>query len=146
MYSWDRHDRLSVIGGLSLAPHRCRLGLYFEMCDQNITAEALKAFLLSIRRQLRRDLVVVMDRWSVHRKAARDLAEDGRFEFEWLPPYAPDLNPVEHLWSHTKYSDLANYIPDDLIDLEVEAQGSLDETRGRPELLRSFFHGAKLEL
>ncbi len=146
MYSWDRHDRLSVIAGLSLAPRRRRIGLYFEMHDRNITAEQVTTFLLNIRRQLRRDLIVVMDRWSVHRKAARNLAEDRRFEFEWLPPYAPDLNPVEHVWSHTKYSDLANYIPDDLLDLEVEAESSLQETRRRPELLGSFFHGAELEL
>jgi transposase len=146
MYSWDRHDRLSVIAGLSLAPRRRRIGLYFGMHDQNITADEVIAFLLSVRRQLRRDLIVVMDRWAVHRKAARDLADDRRFEFEWLPPYAPDLNPVEHVWNHTKYGDLANYIPDDLLDLEVEAEGSLEDARCRPELLRSFFHGAELEL
>lgn len=35
-----------------------------------------------------------------------------------LLPYAPDLNPVEHVWKHTKYDELANYIPDDLLDLE----------------------------
>src|SRR5438876_11189377 len=31
----------------------------------------------------------------------------------WLPGYAPDLNPVEAIWSHTKYSDLANYVHQD---------------------------------
>jgi transposase len=34
-------------------------------------------------------------------------------EFEWLPAYAPELNPVEARWSNTKYSDLANFVPDD---------------------------------
>lgn len=146
MYSWDRHDRLSVIAGLSVAPRRHRIGLYFEMHDQNITAEEVTAFLLGIRRRLRRDLIVVMDRWAVHRKTARHLADDRRFKFEWLPSYAPDLNPVEQVWSHTKYSDLANYIPDNLLDLEVEAEGSLEDTRCCPRLLRSFFHGAELDL
>ena len=28
--------------------------------------------------------------------------------------------PVEAVWDHTKYADLANYIPDDLDDLRVE--------------------------
>jgi transposase len=80
------------------------------------------------------------------RPAAKALAGDERFRIEWLPPYAPDLNPVEHVWDHTKYDDLANYIPDDLLDLEVEAEISLDGLRSQPELLRSCFHGAKLEL
>ena len=36
--------------------------------------------------------------------------------------------------------------PGCLLDLEVEAEWSLQDTRRRPELLRSFFHGAELEL
>ena len=63
-----------------------------------------------------------------------------------LPPYAPDLNPVEHVWNHTKYGDLANYIPDNLLDLEIEAEMPLDDLRTNPDLFRSCFHGTKLEL
>ena len=33
-----------------------------------------------------------------------------RVQIEWLPAYAPDLNPVEQVWNRTKYTDLANYI------------------------------------
>ena len=35
-------------------------------------------------------------------------------QFEWLPAYAPELNPVEQCWNRTKYSDLPNFIPDDI--------------------------------
>lgn len=146
MYSWDRHDRLSVIAALTLAARRRRIGLYFAVQDRNVTAEEVEAFLRQVQRHLRRSLIVILDRWSVHRKAAKALAGDDRFRVEWLPPYAPDLNPVEHVWGHTKYGDLANYIPQDLVDLRVELDGSMAQTRGRPELLRSFFHAAELEL
>jgi hypothetical protein len=30
------------------------------------------------------------------------------FMVEWFPPYAPDLNPVEHLWNKGKRTDRAN--------------------------------------
>ena len=146
MYSWDRHDRLSVIGALSLAPRKRRIGLYFTVHETNVTAEEVEAFLRDVQRHLRRRLIVVMDRWSVHRKAAKALASDRRFWIEWLPPYAPDLNPVDKLWGHTKYDDLANYIPDDLVDLELELDWSMHQTRRRPKLLRSFFHAAGLRL
>jgi len=53
---------------------------------------------------------------------------------------------VEHVWNHTKYGDLANYIPDDVLDLELELECSFDRTSERPELLRSFFHAAELEI
>lgn len=146
MYSWDRRDRLSVTAALSLSPRRRRIGLYFEMQERNVTGEDTEAFLRQVQRTLGRKLIVVMDRWSVHRKAAKSLFGDTRFWTEWLPPYAPDLNPVEHVWNHTKYGDLANYVPDDLLDLEIEFEMSIDQTRHRPELLRSFFHAAELEI
>lgn len=146
MYSWDRHDRLSVIAGLSVSARRRRIGLYFAVHEKNIKAEEVEAFLRRVQRSLGRKLIVVMDRWSVHRKAARALATDERFRIEWLPPYAPDLNPVEHVWNHTKYGDLANYIPDDLLELELELEWSIYQTRRRPSLLRSFFHAAQLKL
>jgi transposase len=145
MYSWDRHDRLSVIAGLSLSARRRRIGLYFAVHEKNVKAEEAEAFLRQLQRSLGKKLIVVMDRWAVHRKVARMLAGDERFRIEWLPPYAPDLNPVEHVWNHTKYGDLANYVPDDLLDLELELECSIDQTRKRPELLRSFFHAAELE-
>lgn len=89
---------------------------------------------------------MVIDRWSVHRKTANGFAGDRRFWTECLPPYAPELNPVEHVWDHTKYGDLANYVPDDVLDLEIEAEISLDDLRTKPDLLRSRFVGAKREL
>ena len=146
MYGWDRHDRLSVIAGLSLAAKRRTIGLYFAVHDKNVTSEDVDVFLRHVQRQLGRTLIVVMDRWAVHRKAAKALFGDERFWVEWLPPYAPDLNPVDKLWAHTKHDDLANYIPDDVLDLEGELECSFDQTGERPELLRSFFHAADLKL
>ena len=146
MYSWDRHDRLSVIAALSMSGRNQRIGLYFAVHEKNIKAEEVEAFLRQVQRSLGRRLIVVMDRWSAHRKAAKALFGDERFWIEYLPPYAPDLNPVEHVWKHTKYDDLGNFIPDDLLDLELELDWSIGQTRQRPELLRSFFHATELEL
>ena len=146
MYSWDRRDRLSVTAALSLSSPRRRIGLYFQIQERNVTGDDTEAFLRQVQRALGRKLIVVLDRWAVHRKAAKALFGNRRFWTEWLPPYAPDLNPVEHVWKHTKYDDLANYVPDDLLDLEIEFEMSIDQTRERPELLRSFFHAAELEL
>ena len=148
LYCWDRRDRLSVIGALRLSAWRHRMGLYFVVDERNVTAGQVARFLRAVQRSLGRRLIVVLDRWAVHRKAARVLWADGsnRFWFEWLPPYAPDLNPVETLWAHTKHDDLANYIPDDVLDLELALESSFAQTRQRPRLLRSFVHAAELDL
>ena len=148
MYSWDRHDRLSAVGALTLAPRRRRLGLYFDIYPENITADHLVPFLCWLQRQLRRSLLVILDRLNAHRKAARILTgkHPRRFRFAWLPAYAPELNPVEALWNHAKYADLANYIPPNLNNLEDKLEDSIIQTRFKPALLRSFFRYAKLPI
>lgn len=147
-YSWDRHDRLSVIVGITIAPYQRRLGLYFQMYDHNIRFEEVITFLYVVHRHLRRKLIVVMDRYSSHRKAVRLLQEGGVdwLEVEWLPAYAPELNPTEMVWNHAKYADLANFIPDDLEALLQAVDASITDIRKDSDLIRSFFKYAELEL
>lgn len=147
-YSWDRHDRLSLIAALTLAPLRRRLGLYFQVHDHNICFKEVMAFLSLLHRHLRRKFILVLDRYSAHRKAVRLLQAAGVdwFEVEWLPSYAPELNPVEMVWNHTKYADLANFIPEDVDHLLQEVNASITHTRQNGCLIRSFFNYAGLEL
>ena len=49
--------------------------------------------------------IVVMDNFSVHKnKAARSAIEMAGAEIWNLPPYSPDLNPIEKMWSKVKAS------------------------------------------
>ena len=147
-YSWDRHDRLSAIAALTVAPRRGRLGLYSRFHDHNIRFNDVIAFLYLVHRHLRRKFILVLDRFSAHRKAVRLLQEAGVewLEVEWLPSYAPDLNPVEMVWNHTKYADLANFIPEDIHHLEQAVTKSIVETRRVSKLLQAFFTHAGLKL
>jgi len=146
--SWDRHDRLSVISALTVAPYYRRLGLYFRIHDHNIRTEEVLEFIKSLRRHLRRHITLVLDRWSVHRAGVRRLLEAGVswLEVEWLPPYAPELNPTEQVWTHTKYGDLANFIPEDVEHLSSEVADSLAATGSDKSLLLAFFKHAQLDL
>jgi len=147
-YSWDRRDRLSVISALTVSPNRRRLGLHFDIHDHNIDTDTFELFVRWLRRRIRRGIILVLDRWSVHRSGARRLTErfGSKVRIEWLPAYAPDLNPVEAVWSHTKYADLANYIPDHVDALADEVAGSLARANDNQSLLRSFSHYAQLNL
>jgi transposase len=146
MYCWDRHDRLSVIGGLTLSPRQHRVGLYFTIQQANVRTAEVESFIRQVQRQVGRPLLVIMDRLPGHRAAAKRLAGDQRFGIEWLPGYAPDLNPTEALWSQTKYAELANYVPPDVRDLEVQAAVALTGIEKSQQLLRSFFQAAKLTI
>jgi transposase len=143
-YAWDRHDRFSVLGALSLAPWALRIGLYFQLYDHNITAADVMEFVKQLHRQLGRRLILVWDRWSVHRSAARQLADRDWLQVEYLPAYAPELNPVEAIWNHTKYSDLANFIPHDVEHLATSITESLQRQRKDSELKYSCFRYTKL--
>jgi transposase len=135
IHCWDRHDRLSGLGALTVSPVRRRLGLYFRAQEGNLRAPDVARLLGQVHRQVRPPLIVILDRWAPHRAAARKSCSEGsnRFWFESLPPYAPDLNPVEHASNHTKYGDSANYVLDDLPDMEFELEWSINQTRERPK-------------
>lgn len=145
---WDRRDRVSVTCGISLSARRRRLGLYFQLQRRNINADDALSFLRQLLAQLQRKIILVLDRWSVHRSAARRLLvrRSSRVHVEWLPPYGPELNPVEYVWGHTKFADMANYIADDVADLHREIELSLFRTEVQQHLLRSFYQHAELPL
>jgi transposase len=146
---WDRRDRLSTISALSVSPHRRRLGLYWAVQRANVRAPAVLQFLRALRRHFPHGFTLIWDRARPHRAACvREWVtrQAAAVVVEWLPPYAPDLNPVEPLWSHTKYGDLANFTPDDLDALEAAVTGSLTATHGVQRLLRAFFAAAELKL
>lgn len=147
-YSWDRRDRLSAISAVTVAPHRKRLGLYFDILDHNVKTDDFETFIESVLRRLGRPIILVMDRWQVHRSAAKRLLArfPKRIDVEWLPPYAPDLNPDEQVWNRAKYTDLANFIPDDVMELGHALADSLRSTRAEQSLLHSFFKHANLPL
>ena len=146
--AWDRYDRLSVIGAVTLSPTRRRIGAPFQIYDDNIRTDEVVEFIRQLRKQFQRPLIICLDRWQVHRSAAKRIAQSRlqSIEFEWLPAYAPELNPVEPRWSHTKYSDLANFVPDDVSQLKRNIRSSLKKQLTNPQLKSSFFKSAKLKL
>jgi len=72
------------------------------------------------------------------------LAAHPRCHIVWFPPYAPDLNPVELLWSYLKYGRLANLAPDTLDDIQTNVCRERRRLARRPDLLRSFFRHSAL--
>jgi len=53
--------------------------------------------------QLEPGQVVIMDNYSIHKsKKTQDLIKEAGCEILFLPPYSPDLNPIENLWANIK--------------------------------------------
>jgi transposase len=45
---------------------------------------------------------VIMDNASIHRKEALQKTREGKVNLLFLPPYSPDLNPIEKDWANMK--------------------------------------------
>ena len=67
-------------------------------------------------------------------------------QVEYLPAYAPDLNPVEGLWANLKGVELANRACFSLEELAAAAEQGIGRVRGESELLFSFLQQAGLSL
>lgn len=141
-----RHDRITALGALARAPWAARFSLYCRLLDHNAHTEDVVQFLREVHRHLRRSIILVCDRLSAHRSAAKQLLQESGmwFSVEWLPGYAPDLDPVEYVWTQSKYADLANYIPDDIYELRSAIACLIERYRHDPYRLQSFFDEAHL--
>jgi transposase len=149
--SWDRHDRISAISALAVSPSRKRLGLYFHLLpdDVNVHGEDTVEFLRELRRHLPVPMTILWDRGNVHdrSKAVRAyLAEHPSIETEPFPSYAPEANPDEGVWEHTKHGRLANFAPEDTIELRSELTRELERLHRQPKLLAAFIRHAAIPI
>ena len=135
------HQKVSAIAALSMAPDRRRLRLLFRLHrDINIDGPVVTDFLRQLLRQLPGSLMLIWDRWSVHRSQSVTTWRCGqpRLMVEWLPPYAPELNPVEQVWGYLKCHPLANWAPPDSATLATVARAHGRALQRQPSLLRAF--------
>jgi hypothetical protein len=65
---------------------------------------------------------------------------------ERLPAYAPELNPVEGLWSSLKAVELANLCGPTLAEVIAQAHKGVDRVRRAPHLAYSFLRHAGLSV
>ncbi len=142
---WQTRDHLSVMGGVT--PQGKAYSLVHQ---ESLSGEDSVAFLTHLLRVAGPRLLVIWDGSPIHRctEVQQFLAEGAArwIHLESLPPYAPDLNPVEGLWTHLKDVEMRNLACLDLEQLHMEFHLALGRTRQRPSLITSFFAGAGLVL
>ncbi len=99
-------------------------------------------------RKVRGPVTLLWDRLNVHRAPAvrAVLERSPRVVVEHFPTYAPELNPVEPMWGHSKGVRLRGYVPEDALDLELEASLAHSDIAANQGLLRSFFRQTPLRV
>jgi len=97
--SGKRYQRESFIAGLNnkkvIAPF-----CYTGICDSTLFNFWLANFLLPV---LTPGHVIIMDNAAFHKSDdTRILIENAQCQLLFLPPYSPDLNPIENVWANIK--------------------------------------------
>jgi len=88
--------RVSYIGGICLKGH----GLVYRECEK-VDAKEIELFLKQIRKQHQsgEKIHIMLDNAGYHHsKQIISYAEGLNIELHYLPPYSPNLNPIERLW------------------------------------------------
>jgi transposase len=127
-----------------------RTRLYFQTREGNYNDESLIGFVRELRRHFRGEQVILLwDGLPSHRSRLMQqfLGEQRHWlEVRRLPAYAPELNPVEGLWSNLKARELANRCDTRVSTLAFVARLGVDPVRSIRELPFSFLRHTGLEL
>ncbi len=126
---------LSAIAGLTF------WSFYFRPYPGTVKSAQVVEFLEALVRHIRGPLLIVWDRLAAHRSGlVRDylVGLQGHSQIEYLPAYAPELNPVEYIWAYWKQHELPNVCPKDYWQLGANARRTLRRMRRRPALSPPF--------
>lgn len=128
--------RVNVISAVSP-----RGRLWFRCYSGNLTAVLFVEFLGALLGDTRKRLVLILDSHPAHVAAytRRFIHKNRRrLRVHFLPGYAPDLNPDEHVWSYIKGAFRGDPLGQDE-KLEVAVTDAMEKLRSTPQVVKSFF-------
>jgi transposase len=146
-FNWKKASRAAALcygvrgGGAQLA---------FHITAGNYDANTLIEVLGELRKFLGGEKATLLwDGLPAHRsRAMRAWLNTQRswLVVERLPAYAPELNPIEGLWSSLKAVELANLVAPTLAEVIQQAHRGIERVRQTPHLAYSFLRHAGLSV
>lgn len=140
-------NRFSTIGALGWHRPRQQVGLFLSLRPHTIKTDDIVVFLRSLRRHVRGPVTLIWDNLPAHRsRVVREYLQAQRrwLRVEWLPAYAPELNPLEDAWANLDRRELANFVPEDMAQLHGQITRGVRRIRRHPDLLWGFLKHAQL--
>ena len=106
------------------------------MISQKMNTEQMNIFLSQVSAAHPEDFIVmVLDGASSHK--AKDLQRPENIRLIALPPYAPELNPQEHVWDELREKEFPNRVFNELTAVIRQLQCGLPKLSADHESLRS---------
>lgn len=144
-FNWKR---LNSFGVITCEPDGGNPELVLRFQQEGIDKESVVDFLTSLKAEVHPGpLVLLWDGLPAHR--SKVVKEHVEAQSDWLtavrlPAYAPELNPVEYLWSALKGKDLANFCADTIDQVAGKLQAGADRIADDAAILRGFLVGSTL--
>jgi hypothetical protein len=101
-----------------------------------VNAETMGLFLATVsERHPEEFILMVLDGAGWH--IAADLVVPPNMRLLFLPPYSPELNPVEHLWDHVREKHFANRLFPSMKAVTDQLSHALHEAELDPAMIQS---------
>lgn len=127
---------------IKFTPYGNNPELYFHLQAGSMDRYDFVKFLKNVKAEMRgKKLLLIWDRLPAHRsKLATDYIESQKswLRVEYYPGYAPELSPVEFMWSAMKGKDLSHIPPKGLKYLKRMVRKSARRIKSNKQLLKGF--------
>jgi transposase len=141
-------SKTSVAAALGFRWDGARARLLARTKPDSYDTESLIGFLKQLKKFVAgRKVILVWDHLPAHRSKlmkAHLLAQRKWLTIEWLPGYAPDLNPTEGVWNNVKGREMANHCPDRMEEAVTRFRRGIQRVAHTRQLPFSFLHHAGL--
>jgi transposase len=143
--SLQHHQRLNLLGALLVRPDGRRIKLTMRSYRHSLRGEQVVAFLKQILRIVPGEIVLVWDNHPIHKRqlVQEFLARHPRVHVYYFPICAPELNPVEFVWTQvSEYT--ANFAPHNMTELRTRVDNGVARTRNSAGRLAACLAGCEL--
>jgi transposase len=140
--SSGQRQSINVISAIT-----ARGGFWAATYTGKLNAEAFVAFLQNFMKGRSGKVFLVVDGHPAHKAnvVKRYIQSmEGGLELHFLPPYAPDLNPDEFVWSHMKTNGVSKRPLKKNESMRARVEQDLANIKSNRELIRSFFCAASV--
>ncbi|MGH7220831.1 MAG: transposase [Nitrospiraceae bacterium] len=140
------NERLNLLGALLISPNGREIRLSIRSYWHSLTGKEVIAFFKQLLRIVPGHLVLVIDRHPIHkRRLVQDfIAEQKRLHVFYFPVAAPELNPVEYVWTQvSEYT--AGTAPHNRGELEANVFAGVARTRNSKRRLLACLHLSQID-
>jgi len=143
--SLNHHQRLNLLGALLVRSNGRRTKLTTRSYRRTLRGEEVVAFLKQVLRIVPGEIILVWDNHPIHKRqlVQEFLAENPLVHIYHFPICAPELNPVEFVWTQvSEYT--ANFAPHNMTELCTRIANGVARTRNSAKRLAACLIGCSL--